>query len=526
VEIEAKYTVSDPTAFATLLTLHALGDYALRPEGDRDLIDHYWDTPNRDLLRGGYVCRVREDETDGGWWLTVKGLGKVDGAAHRREEHESQIPPGAAAPEWPAGPAREIVTHLSGGQPLTELFTLHQHRVLRGVVAHQRAVGMVSLDTVVFEIGGHEMVTHELEIELAPSGTMDDLQAIGVELGPYKLEAQRESKFERAIAMLDGALALPAAKRKRVLDVRADEPLAEAGRRILHYHFRRMLAHEHGTRKGKNIEAVHDMRVAIRRQRAIFRIIAPYFRRKAVRGFQDELRALAARLGAVRDLDVLIEAAEGYQSSLSPDTPGTLEPLLEEWRKQRNVAREALLTYLNSDDYRTFVDHYRIFLSSEGAGVKVSAPGDPPRPNLVCHILPAKIWNQYGRVRAYEPVLGLASMETIHALRIEGKRLRYLLEFFSEALGPEIAEAIGAIVALQDHIGELHDIDVTAGLLREFLMRSPQAARDPAVADAVGRYLNFKMARLRVLQRTLKRPWRRLTSKRFRGIVARAAARL
>src|ERR1700675_453849 len=108
-EIEAKYAVSDPTVFAALLELRELGGYALRPKGERQVIDRYLDTPRRDLLRGGYACRLREGEEEDRWLLTVKGLGKADGAVHRREEHESGIPPHALPDEWPAGPAREIV---------------------------------------------------------------------------------------------------------------------------------------------------------------------------------------------------------------------------------------------------------------------------------------------------------------------------------------------------------------------------------------------------------------------------------
>jgi CHAD domain-containing protein len=245
-----------------------------------------------------------------------------------------------------------------------------------------------------------------------------------------------------------------------------------------------------------------------------------------VRPFQAELRTLARHLGAVRDLDVLIAAAEGYQSASAIDRPEALEPLLDEWRKRRSVAREALVTYLKGDSYQAFTKRYKAFLSSPGAGVKSPATDDSLAPHLVRHILPADIWGQYGRVRAYETVVAVASIETIHALRIEGKRLRYLLEFFSEVLRPGLAEAIAAIVALQDHAGELHDTDVTIGLLRDFLVRSAPATLEPAVAGSVGRYLKLKLARLRTLRRTLKRPWRRLTSKRFRKILAGAVAEL
>ena len=74
------------------------------PAGERHVIDHYLDTPHRDILRGGYACRLREGEADDRWLLTVKGLGKAEGAVHEREEHESEIPPNAPPDEWPEGP--------------------------------------------------------------------------------------------------------------------------------------------------------------------------------------------------------------------------------------------------------------------------------------------------------------------------------------------------------------------------------------------------------------------------------------
>jgi CHAD domain-containing protein len=524
-EIEAKYTVSDPAIFDTLHELRGLGDYALRPTRDRDLIDHYLDTPNRDLLRGGYACRLREGEADRHWVLTVKGLGRADGAVHQREEHECQVPPHTAPAEWPESPAREIVTRLSAGRPLAELVTLRQHRVCRAVEHGERAVGELSLDTVEADLAGRKTLNQEIEIELSASGTVDDLHAIGAALRPFGLKPQSTSKFERALAMLDETGKAPAPKKKKAPDVRADEPLAEAGRKILRFHFERMVANEAGTRTGEDIEALHHMRVATRRQRAAVRIVAPYFKRKAFSGFRDDLRTLAERLGAVRDLDVLIEDAERYRAPLGADAAAALEPLAEEWRAQRDGARDELLRYLDGDDYRAFIERYGEFLATTGAGVK-DAPDGSPLPHLVCHVLPMEIWDHYGRVRAYETVMEWASIDTIHSLRIEGKRLRYLLEFFGEALGPGLSGVIEALVGLQDHIGELHDVDVTIGLLRDFLMRSPQASADPAVAAAAGRYLKLKEARLRTLQRTLKRPWRRVAAKRLRAALARAVARL
>ena len=52
------------------------------------------------------------------------------------------------------------------------------------------------------------------------------------------------------------------------------------------------------------------------------------------------------------------------------------------------------------------------------------------------------------QVRAYEPVLRWADIETLHDLRIAGKWLRYTMEFVREALGPDSAPLIAASIFL------------------------------------------------------------------------------
>src|SRR5215467_8753259 len=69
-ETEVKYTVADPKVFGALLKLRAFGGFTFRPMDEQHLIDHYVDTPDRDLLRGGYACRLREGEVEDRWRLT------------------------------------------------------------------------------------------------------------------------------------------------------------------------------------------------------------------------------------------------------------------------------------------------------------------------------------------------------------------------------------------------------------------------------------------------------------------------
>ena len=69
-------------------------------------------------------------------------------------------------------------------------------------------------------------------------------------------------------------------------------------------------------RPGTDLEDVHAMRVATRRQRAAWRVFGAAFRPGRTQRYRIGLREVAARLGAVRDLDVLLEAADHYRADL------------------------------------------------------------------------------------------------------------------------------------------------------------------------------------------------------------------
>jgi CHAD domain-containing protein len=73
------------------------------------------------------------------------------------------------------------------------------------------------------------------------------------------------------------------------------------------------------------------------------------------------------------------------------------------------------------------------------------------------------------------------ALPQLHALRIDGKYLRYTLEFFQEVLPPDAEALIHDVVDLQDELGALHDADVAAGLIHAYLGEShhPDAPPPP-----------------------------------------------
>jgi CHAD domain-containing protein len=264
------------------------------------------------------------------------------------------------------------------------------------------------------------------------------------------------------------------------------------------------------------------MRVATRRQRAAWRIFGEAFRANRTAGHRSRLRDVAARLGAVRDLDVLLEGADAYRADLSPSEQRALEPLLAAWRLHREDARRLLLRELDSDGYRRWLDDYAEFVRHEGLAVRTVAPTQPHR---VRDTAGSRIQAAYEQVRAYEPVLRWADVETLHELRIQGKWLRYSLEFVREALGPDVDNLIARVTALQDHLGLMNDADVAARLARDFLVDSAGSLSD-VESGAIARYLVTREKEIARLRRTVATPWRGVAGLAFRRGLGRAIAAL
>ena len=304
--------------------------------------------------------------------------------------------------------------------------------------------------------------------------------------------------------------------------VLAEDHLAEAGRKVLRFHLARMLAREAGTREGVDAVELHGMRVATRRQRAAWRVFGEAFRAGRTRTHRKRLREVAARLGAVRDLDVLLEAADAYRADLPGAEQRAIEPLLRGWRDHRDDARRLLIRELDSEGYTRWIDDYTEFVRHEGFAV---VPVSPTQPHRVRDTAASRILAAYEGVRAYEPVLRWADVETLHELRISGKWLRYTLEFVREALSPEASLLIARVTALQDHLGLLNDADVTAHMARSFLVENAGDLSQLESA-AIARYLVSREKEVARLRRTVGGPWRGVAGVSFRRALGRTVAGL
>jgi CHAD domain-containing protein len=283
------------------------------------------------------------------------------------------------------------------------------------------------------------------------------------------------------------------------------EPIAEAARRTLRRFFDKLLAREDAVIKGEDIEDVHQMRVATRRLRASLQVIAEAYDPELIRRYRRGLRQLANSLGAVRDGDVFLEHVTNHHAALPEADRARLDRLIAAVSAERAQAREQLLADLKSKRYHKLKRDFAAFLTTPGAGTR-----DAPEPGIVERVRDfagSAIWRRYELWRAYEVVLPNAESETLHQARIAGKRFRYTLEFFAEALGPNVEQALTPLIALQENLGALQD-----GVTARAHVAALGLADDPGTQD----YLAAREQDRDALLAELPRLWEKVASATYR----------
>ncbi len=202
-EVEAKFSLPDTASLHHFQAATKLAGFRLGKERKVAIHDTYVDTLERKILAGGYACRFRQ-ETEG-VRVTLKGIGGASGAIHKRQETEILLPALQLAEEWPAGPLREQVLQITSGDQLLSLFELHQTRVIRPVRWQGQTIADLSLDDVHVAAGGTEQAYYELEVELNPQGSEEQLARIADCLREkYQLRARTFIQIRtRRCALLD-----------------------------------------------------------------------------------------------------------------------------------------------------------------------------------------------------------------------------------------------------------------------------------------------------------------------------------
>jgi CHAD domain-containing protein len=434
-----------------------LGGSPLEP---RVFTSVYYDVPERSLSYAGITLRRRTEHGLSAWQL------KLPQAGSRLEL--SQL-------GGPAGPPEELRRLLAAHVRDRSLLPIAELRTRRrgALVTRDGSTAEVTVDNV--SVMDALRVTQEfveVEIELR-SGDPAQLDRIAKEV------ARAGARPANGTPKVFRALGLQPEPKETPVD-----PF-EMLRSLLRVQHREILRYDPGTRLGTDPESLHDMRVAVRRSRALLRV-----GRKLVASDTEvlmaELKWLGGALGAVRDLDVLLARLGEETTGLGADEKAAGR-LLRMLSRDRTRARAGLLRALNTDRYLGLLDRYDSELSAlEPTGADVS--------------LASLAQKEVRKLRRAVRALPIdPADDELHALRKLGKRARYASELAGHAAVVKRAKSF------QDVLGEHQDAVVAQGRVREL---AADAARAEAIA--AGRLIEREELRRRTARAAWPDAWRRL----------------
>lgn len=505
-EVEVKLEAASGELLTEIAGLRTLGDHRLRRRRVQALQTTYFDTPAMALSRAGVAVRVRRAGRR--WEATAKWPGRVRGALHTRPELTVPLRGAPTAPfSPPDGPLAETLRPYLLGRPLQPVLVTHVERRIVDVLP---AIGTgvlaeLALDTVqLCRPDGTPAAPAYWEVEIEQrGGSAADCVAVGRALRRrFHLVPSRATKFARGLsAVLPPDVAAAPPPPISVADTRAS-----ATRTIIAIQLGRLRAAQPAARRGDDPEAVHEMRVAVRRLRTALRLGAGALPARQIEALGRELAWLASALGEVRDRDVQLANAAWHRRRLAAPARGPIDGFRRALRRQRLAALATLRERLDS------TRHTRLLLALERAA---TAPRRPPTAAGAEPIAAAgrgAISRAIRKLRKLgDAVDELPQADELHTLRIRAKRLRYALEALQPITGRDGRRLTRQLVRLQDVLGRFNDSMVAAVTVRRYRDALPAPA--PATRAALSAIADGELRRAGAAQARFHRAWKRFREK-------------
>ena len=244
-----------------------------------------------------------------------------------------------------------------------------------------------------------------------------------------------------------------------------------------------MLANEPAVLDGTNPEGVHQMRVGLRRLRAILALARPLLAEDVAAYLRDELRWLQKQLGPARDWDVFI-AETLERLAVHRGASNGLGRTLRLADKARSDAYAQARAAIVDPRFTAILLRTEVWLD-RGLWMR---PGKRARKALAkpaAAFARAALDKRQRKMRKLGDRAGELSETELHRLRIRAKNLRYAAECFQSLFGRKKAwPYIKSLREIQDVLGTLNDTVVSHDLMAELAAR---AANRKSLYRAVSR---------------------------------------
>lgn len=266
--------------------------------------------------------------------------------------------------------------------------------------------------------------------------------------------------------LLHSGLGIVFPERKPIFKLVEAEPAEAAISRMAVKMIQLAQGQEQGIIDDIDTEFVHQYRVNIRKTRSLISLFKKSFSLEHYQLFKTELKTIGSQTNDLRDLDVFLMDQDYYRSMLPENLWPGLDQIFRRIKRRRATALKKVVNSLTGAAYQEQISHLLLTLQQPPEFVaKQSGLG-------ISQLAGKKILAQYQQIH----VDGMAIEATtpdqaVHDLRIECKKLRYLLELFAELFPvDEVKQLVKLLKVLQDNLGQFNDFAVQ----REFLVHFGQ----------------------------------------------------
>ncbi len=453
--------------------MDALADsFTVEIEGKRSSVAAWYDTFDWRLYNHGYLLR----HGDRHWHLLDRGSGETlvtsrAGTGRKR----------VFARDLPAGRLRALLEPVLDVRALLLLVTLQSEETRIRVLNRDRKT-TVFVEFSRQQVRGTDTVLRL--VRLVPVRGYDKpLRAVRAFFDEHGITGQVPLfyDFEQGLRAVGRA---PGDYSSRFA-IRLDPDLTarQAAITIYRHLLDTMLANEEGILRDLDTEFLHDFRVAIRRTRAGLAQMKKVLPADITATMKEEFAYLGRITGPVRDLDVYLLKERDYRARLPELLQEGLGTFFTDLAEQRRVEQKKLVRALRSPRYRQIVTTWDEYLRSDDP--TPSAQGDVPVIDLARRIIRRRFKRIMKDGRAIDDS---SPDEHLHRLRIQGKKLRYSLEFF-RSLFPEdeVGSVIRQLKRLQNNLGDFNDLSVQQEMLARYLRGlRPGSRRNMELAAAIG----------------------------------------
>ncbi len=250
-----------------------------------------------------------------------------------------------------------------------------------------------------------------------------------------------------------------------VFDLTGEMPAREAVRRIVCSMLEIAARNVPGIVNDLDTEFLHDYRICLRKIRSVLGLVKEIYPAEETRRIRTIVGDLARQTNRLRDLDVYLLARDEYRGLLPPGLRPTLEKMFKDFSAERADEVRRVTTKLRAPSW------HKLFREIEEYFSQATPHESSPAAGL--HVGPlafGRIYKRYRKVRGIAREIGAeASDEAVHQLRIECKKLRYLMEFFNELIPEEEGAAqLKVLRRLQNRLGEFNDASVQQKSLLDY----------------------------------------------------------